>query len=132
MNADHVRRSYTNNAYLAAYPKMNWSPRLGAAYQIDNKTVARAGGGVFFGGFEPGGGAANSAESAAGNARKLAGPAELHEWNLLRIAISFNNTLEGGLGGFAGSRRNPAQRHLPRDRRRGPGDAHAVHRPTTT
>ena len=59
LNADNIQVSYTSNPYLSCFPKANWSPRFGAAYQIDDKTVARFGAGVFMGGFEPGGGAAN-------------------------------------------------------------------------
>ena len=58
-NADNVQVTYTNNPYLSSFPKANWSPRFGAAYQFSPQTVGRIGGGVFMGGFEPGGGAAN-------------------------------------------------------------------------
>ncbi len=57
---DNVQVDYTNNPYLATFPKANWSPRLGVAYQLNNQTVVRAGAGIFFGGFEPGGGSSQT------------------------------------------------------------------------
>ena len=59
LQADNVQVVYTSNHYLTSFPKFNWSPRFGAAYQFSPKTVGRIGGGLFMGGFEPGGGAAN-------------------------------------------------------------------------
>jgi hypothetical protein len=56
--ADNVQIDYNPNPRLSTFPKANWSPRIGAAYQIDGKTVVRAGAGIFFGAFEPGGGSA--------------------------------------------------------------------------
>ena len=58
MAADDVQVEYNPNPRLSTFPKANWSPRLGAAYQVNDKTVVRAGAGVFFGAFEPGGGSA--------------------------------------------------------------------------
>ncbi|MGB7266720.1 MAG: carboxypeptidase regulatory-like domain-containing protein, partial [Terracidiphilus sp.] len=102
MNADHVVPVYTSNPYLAAYPKINLSPRLGAAYQIDNRTVVRAAGGVFFGGFEPGGGAANllnPPQDMLASTPVLPSPVAGTYYG---SQYTFNNTLEGGLGSFQG------------------------------
>ena len=33
-NADNIPVVYTNNHYLSDFPKANWSPRFGAAYQF--------------------------------------------------------------------------------------------------
>jgi hypothetical protein len=101
-NADNVQVVYSSNPYLASFPKANWSPRFGAAYQFTPKTVGRIGGGVFMGGFEPGGGAAN-----------LLNPPFIVNANSSQLPScsqgvycasqnTFNNTLEGGLGQFMG------------------------------
>ncbi len=104
MTADHVVPVYTKNAYLSAFPKMNWSPRLGAAYQIDNKTVARAGGGRLHGRLRAGRRRGQSDQSTPGNAcrtRRFCRPA--HREPICGSQYQFNNTLEGGLGSFQGA-----------------------------
>lgn len=103
LNADHIVPVYTSNQYLAAYPKMNWSPRLGIAYQVDNRTVVRAGGGVFYGGFEPGGGAANlinPPQEMLASTPVLSTPSN---GTYYPSQYAFSNTLEGGLGSFQGA-----------------------------
>jgi hypothetical protein len=100
LTADNVSVVYDNNRHLVSYPKANWSPRVGGAYQIDNKTVIRMGFGVFMGGFEPGGGSAltqNPPYYMTANLASLPGPVE-GEYYASQNA--FNNTLEGGFGGF--------------------------------
>ena len=102
-NADHIVPVYTSNPYLAAFPKMNWSPRIGAAYQIDNRTVVRAGGGIFMGGFEPGGGAANllnPPQDLLASSPVLSTPTQ---GTYYPSQYAFGNTLEGGLGSFQGA-----------------------------
>jgi len=103
MTADHVVPVYTTNPYLSAFPKMNWSPRLGAAYQIDNKTVARAGAGIFMGGFEPGGGAANLINPPQEMAAQNPVLPTCTQGTFCGSQYQFNNTLEGGLGSFQGA-----------------------------
>jgi Carboxypeptidase regulatory-like domain/TonB-dependent Receptor Plug Domain len=102
MNADHIVPVYTSNPYLSAYPKINLSPRLGAAYSIDNKTVVRAAGGVFFGGFEPGGGAANLINPPQEMLAGLPSLPTCTQGNYCGSQYQFNNTLENGLGTFQG------------------------------
>jgi hypothetical protein len=100
LNADNVQVVYTHNRYLSAFPKANWSPRVGAAYQIDNKTVARIGAGVFMGGFEPGGGAANVLNPPfIMNASSQALPS-CTQGTYCESQYAFGNTLETGLGAF--------------------------------
>jgi len=102
-NADNVQVVYTNNPYLSSFPKANWSPRFGAAYQFNPKTVGRIGGGVFMGGFEPGGGAANLLNPPfIVNANSAALP-PCSQGKYCGSQNGFNNTLEGGLGQFTGS-----------------------------
>jgi hypothetical protein len=103
LNADHVVPVYTGNEYLAAFPKLNWSPRLGAAYQIDNNTVVRAAGGVFFGGFEPGGGAANLINPPQEMLAALPTLPNCTQGTYCESQYAFNNTLENGLGVFQGA-----------------------------
>lgn len=101
LNADHVQVEYTSNRYISNFPKANWSPRLGASYQVDNKTVARIGAGVFFGAIEPGGGA-SAIQSAPylmnGSLQTLP---SCTEGSYCESQQAFNNTLEGGLGQIA-------------------------------
>lgn len=100
LNADNVQVVYTSNRYLSKFPKANWSPRFGAAYQINNKTVARIGGGFFMGGFEPGGGAANVLNPPfIMNANTPALPS-CSQGKYCESQYAFGNTLEGGLAGF--------------------------------
>lgn len=101
-NADNVQVVYSNNPYLASYPKANWSPRFGAAYQFSPQTVARIGGGVFMGGFEPGGGAANLLNPpfiVNANSQQLP---SCTQGSYCESQTTFGNTLEGGLGQFVG------------------------------
>ncbi len=101
-NADNVQVVYTNNPYLSSFPKANWSPRFGAAYQFSPQTVGRIGGGVFMGGFEPGGGAANLLNPPfIVNANSAALPS-CTQGQYCASQNSVNNTLEGGLGQFMG------------------------------
>jgi hypothetical protein len=48
--------------YLIPWDKTNWGPRIGVAYQMFNKTVVRAGYGLFYGGEENQGGSPNRGE----------------------------------------------------------------------
>lgn len=103
LNADNVQVEYSSNRYLSKFPGANWSPRIGAAYQIDNRTVARIGGGIFMGGFEPGGGAANVLNPPY---IMLAGTPSLPSCaagSYCESQYAFGNTLEGGMGGFLAS-----------------------------
>ena len=103
LNADNVQVAYTNNPYLSSFPKANWSPRIGAAYQIDNKTVARIGGGIFMGGFEPGGGAANVMNPPYILNASTPALSSCTQGSYCASQNSFGNTLEGGLGSFQGT-----------------------------
>jgi Carboxypeptidase regulatory-like domain len=102
-NADNVQVTYTSNPYLSSFPKANWSPRIGAAYQFSPQTVGRIGGGFFMGGFEPGGGAANLLNPPfVVNANSAALPS-CSQGTYCESQNAFNNTLEGGLGQFMGT-----------------------------
>jgi hypothetical protein len=48
--------------YLIPWDKFDFGPRIGLAYQVANKTVIRAGYGIFYGGEENQGGSPNRAE----------------------------------------------------------------------
>ena len=56
---DNISIQYSSNRYLLDYPLLSWGPRFGAAYKLDDRTVIRAGGGIFYGGLESVGGAPN-------------------------------------------------------------------------
>ena len=101
-NADNIPVVYTNNHYLSDFPKANWSPRFGAAYQFNPRTVGRIGGGVFMGGFEPGGGAANLLNPPFITNANTAQLASCKQGFYCASQSSFGNTLEGGLGQFMG------------------------------
>ena len=49
---DGINLVYSNNPSLGVSQKKNFSPRIGFAYQINPKLVARGGFGIFYGGFE--------------------------------------------------------------------------------
>lgn len=53
---DNVAIQYINNPGLVKAQKENFGPRFGIAYSIDDKTVVRAGFGMFYGGLESFGG----------------------------------------------------------------------------
>jgi carboxypeptidase family protein len=100
LTADNVTISYDSNRHLVNYPKANWSPRVGGAYQIDNKTVIRMGFGVFMGGFEPGGGSALTQNPPYYMTANLASLPSCTQGTYCGSQYAFNNTLEGGFGGF--------------------------------
>jgi hypothetical protein len=57
LGANGVQINYLNSRSMLQAPKTNFAPRVGFAYQIDPKTVVRAGFGTFFGAIELPGGA---------------------------------------------------------------------------
>jgi hypothetical protein len=101
LNADGVKVVYTNNPYLTSYPNFNWSPRVGAAYQFNPKTVGRIGVGLFKGAFEPGGGAANILNPPFIVTAQAAQPSCVAN-TYCGSQYASGNTLEGGLGQFMG------------------------------
>ncbi|HEV2576309.1 MAG TPA: TonB-dependent receptor [Acidobacteriaceae bacterium] len=102
LNADNVKVVYTSNPYLTSFPKFNWSPRVGAAYQFSPQTVGRIGGGLFMGGFEPGGGAANILNPPFIVTAATAALPSCSQGSYCESQYAFGNTLEGGLGQFMG------------------------------
>lgn len=52
MAQDGIAVTYSNNKSLGVSQKGNFAPRVGFAYQISPKLVARGGFGIFYGGFE--------------------------------------------------------------------------------
>ncbi len=103
LTADNVQVVYTQNHYLSNFANLNFGPRFGASYAPDPRTVFRIGGGVFFGGFEPGGGAANDLNPPyVVNANTAALPTCTTN-NYCGSQTLFGNTLEGGLGQFMGA-----------------------------
>lgn len=52
LQQDNIALQYTNNPRLANAQTTNFAPRLGFAYQMDPKTVVRAGYGIFYGAIE--------------------------------------------------------------------------------
>jgi hypothetical protein len=101
LNADGVKVVYTNNPYLTSYPNFNWSPRVGAAYQFNPRTVGRIGAGIFKGAFEPGGGAANILNPPFIVTAQAAQPSCVAN-TYCGSQYASGNTLEGGLGQFMG------------------------------
>jgi Carboxypeptidase regulatory-like domain len=100
LNADNIQIDYTDNRHLVSYPKANWSPRIGASYQVDSKTVARIGGGIFMGGFEPGGGSALTQNPPYVMNANLASLPSCSQGSYCASQQAFGNTLEGGFSGF--------------------------------
>ena len=56
---DNIALAYSDNPALINVQKTNLAPRLGVAYALQNRTVVRAGFGIFFGGLENRGGGTN-------------------------------------------------------------------------
>jgi hypothetical protein len=54
---DKIQLNYINSKSMFTTPHNNFAPRIGLAYQISPKLVARVGYGIFYGGFENIGGA---------------------------------------------------------------------------
>jgi hypothetical protein len=103
LNADNISVVYTGNPYLSNFPSANWSPRVGAAYQFHPGTVGRIGGGIFMGGFEPGGGSANVQNPPfIVNASTAALPS-CTQGTYCESQYAFGNTLENGLTQFTGT-----------------------------
>ena len=61
-----MNRGQVSN-YLIPWDKYDFGPRIGIAYQIGNKTVIRAGYGIFYGGEENQGGMLNRGYNVPGN-----------------------------------------------------------------
>ena len=59
LTQDNVSLQYDPNARLSTGQKTNFAPRLGLAYQVDPKSVIRAGFGLFYGGLQSVGAAPN-------------------------------------------------------------------------
>jgi hypothetical protein len=98
--ADNVQIVYDSNRHLLSFPKANFSPRIGGAYQFDDKTVMRMGFGLFMGGFEPGGNSAltqNPPYVISANLSSLPG---CTQGNYCESQYAFGNTLENGFAGF--------------------------------
>ncbi len=49
---DNITLRYSSNPYLIDYQTLDWGPRVGVAYKLDERTVIRAGGGLYYGGLE--------------------------------------------------------------------------------
>ena len=52
LEADNISIKYSSNRYLLDYPFFSWGPRIGLSYQLDDRSVIRAGFGLFYGGLE--------------------------------------------------------------------------------
>jgi len=98
--ADNVNIVYDTNQRLVNYPMFNWAPRLGAAYQINDKTVVRAAAGIFYGAFEPGGGAALTQNPPYVMTANLPTMPSCANGAYCASQYANGNSLEKGLGGF--------------------------------
>lgn len=131
LNADNVTITYDSNRHLVSYPKANWSPRIGGAYQIDNKTVIRMGFGVFMGGFEPGGGSALTQNPPYYMTANLASLPSCTQGTYCESQNAFNNTLENGFGGFLASGGIEHFATFPNIQEAGTGPNPSMHMPYT-
>ena len=131
LTADNVSVVFDSNRHLVDYPKMNWSPRIGGAYQFDNKTVMRMGFGVFMGGFEPGGGSALTQNPPFYMTANLASLPSCTQGTYCGSQYAFNNTLEGGFGGFLASGGIEHFATFPNIQQSGTGPNPTMHMPYT-
>ena len=103
--ADNITIQYTNNKYLMNPEPINFAPRVGAAYKLTDKSVLRAGYGIFFGGQEDIGLGLNLANNAPFfvNASFIPTPNTCN--NVLGVVTCPTNgqTLETGFGAAATS-----------------------------
>lgn len=53
--ANRIGIQYTDNRFLVQPQKVNFAPRFGMAYKVNDKTVVRTGYGIFYGGLESAG-----------------------------------------------------------------------------
>jgi hypothetical protein len=131
LTADNVSVVYDSNRHLVSYPKANWSPRIGGAYQFDDKTVMRAGFGVFMGGFEPGGGSALTQNPPFYMTANLASLPGCTEGEYCESQNAFTNTLENGFGGFEASGGIEHFAAFPNIQQAGTGPNPSMHMPYT-
>jgi hypothetical protein len=103
LTADNVAVTYTTNRHLLNFAKLNFSPRVGGAYQFDDKTVLRMGFGVFMGGFEPGGNSALTQNPPYVISANLASLPSCTQGTYCESQNAFGNTLENGFAGFLSS-----------------------------
>jgi len=104
--ANNIALQYTSNDYLVEPNKLNFAPRLGVAYQLDPKTVVRAGAGMFYGGFENIGLGLNLANNAPFFVSANWNPVPNQCYNLIVGGVhcaTNGQTLETGFGAAATS-----------------------------
>ena len=63
LQKDHINIQYDDNSRLATEQKTAFAPRIGLAYQVDSRTVVRAGFGLFYGAIQSAGSNANIGEN---------------------------------------------------------------------
>ena len=116
---------------LLNFPKANWSPRFGVAYQIDNKTVMRWERRIFMGGFEPGGGSALTQDPPYVHDREpgRACPAAQREPTAHRKMPSTtpSRAVSDGFQASGGIEHLPPSRTIQQAGTGDPSDANAVH-----
>lgn len=61
--SNNITLQYTDNEALVRAQKTNFGPRVGFSYQLDNKSVLRAGYGIFYGALDSAGGSNNLGQS---------------------------------------------------------------------
>jgi hypothetical protein len=103
LTADNIAVTYTTNRHLLNFAKLNFSPRVGGAYQFNDKTVLRMGFGVFMGGFEPGGNSALTQNPPYVISANLASLPSCTQGSYCGSQNAFGNTLENGFSGFLSS-----------------------------
>ncbi len=103
--SNNIAIQYTDNSYLVNPRKLNFAPRIGISYLLDPHTVIRAGGGIFYGGFENIGLGLNLANNAPFfvNASFIPTPNQCYNLNGTVTCPTNGQTLETGFGAAATS-----------------------------
>ncbi|MGI4854186.1 MAG: carboxypeptidase regulatory-like domain-containing protein [Janthinobacterium lividum] len=103
--ANHISLQYTGNRFLVDPQKVNFAPRLGFAYKVNERLVMRSGYGIFFGGLESAGYYPNLGENypfqfdSTYNSQTLYGSCTLQSCrnNGLTLENGFSSVIAAGL-----------------------------------
>jgi len=103
LTSNNISIQYSDNDALVNPRKINFAPRIGVSYLLNDKTVVRAGAGIFYGGLENIGGGLNLANNAPFfvSASFTPTPNQCYNLNGSVTCPTNGQTLETGFGSAA-------------------------------